>query len=165
MNRILLAISLILIGIFFLIRWAGLVSFQTETAMGISLSIFGLLNANISLGNNNRKGFLISSILFLGGISLLVKSIFFLPDTRGLVLVSILFISGSALVVLFLENTTQKIFLWSGVLLIGLSIISLTLLRMIGLFRFTNQIANLFGVFWPIILTLFGMSLFINRKK
>ncbi len=165
MNRILLAISLIVAGIFFLIRWAGFISFQTETAVGAIFIIFGLINADLSLRKNNRKVFLISAIMFLCGVSLLVKSIFFLPDTRGLVLVSILFISGSALLVLFLENVSQKIFLWSGIILAALSIISLTLLRMIGLFRLTNQIANLFEIFWPIILTLFGMSLFINRKK
>ena len=165
MNRILLAISLIILGIILILRWTGVILYETESIVGIVLTAFGLFNANISFRKNNRKGYVFSSILFLVGIALYVKSVFVLPDTRGLVLVSILFVSGAVLIILFLENISQKIFLWSGILLLLLSISSLTFLRMLGLFRLTNKIADLFEIFWPVILTVFGMSLFINRKK
>jgi hypothetical protein len=165
MNRIFLSLTLIVLGILLLLRWTGIILYQVETIAGFALTVFGLINTNYALGKENRKGLLFSSILFLLGIALIVKSVYELPDTRGLILVSILFISGAGLIILFLENYSQKMFLWSGILLIIVSISSVSLLRTIGLFRLTNKIADLFEVFWPVVLTLFGMSLFINRKK
>jgi hypothetical protein len=165
MNRILLSISLVILGLLLLLRWVGLFTFEIQTITGLSLTIFGLFNAHLSLVKENRKGLLLSSILFLVGIALVVKSVYELPDTRGLILVSILFISGAGFLILYFENSTQKVFLWSAILLFALSISSITLLRMAGLFRLTNKIADIFEVFWPVVLTLFGMSLFVNRKK
>ena len=86
-------------------------------------------------------------------------------DARGFVLTSVLFLSGSVFLVLFLENTKEKIFVISGIILIVLSYLTITTFKKLGVFDLANKIANLFEFFWPVVLLIFGISVFINRKK
>jgi hypothetical protein len=165
MNKTLTAISLIALGFLMLLHWLGLKTYKTDMIYGFVFIAYGLSSTNFSLRNNERRMLLFSSILFLAGIVILIKPYYNIPDSRGLVLVSILFISGAVLILLFIDNMTQKTFLISGTVLILLSFFSLSVLQTIGLFQWVSKIANLFEVFWPIVLILIGLGLYINRKK
>lgn len=165
MNKTLAAISLIILGILMLLKWSGLVVYETEAILGFVFTAFGLSSTNLSLKQNNKKILVPSSILFLIGIALLIRVYYNIPDTRGFALVSILFISGAVFLLLFIDNYSQKVFLITGIALLFLSVISITFLQIAGLFQLTNKIATRLKSFWPIILILFGTGLFINRKK
>ncbi|KAF0151199.1 MAG: hypothetical protein FD143_2138 [Ignavibacteria bacterium] len=165
MNKNLTAISLIIFGVGSLLIWSGVLSYNPEILFGIVLTAFGLSNANYSFRYGPRKMIIFSSILFLAGIVLMIKNLYDIIDTRGLVLVSILFISGSAFVIMFIENTKHKTFLFTGVTLALLSIFSLTVLRELGLFKWLKIIGDTFEFFLPVILIFFGVSIYISRKK
>lgn len=165
MNKNLVAISLIIIGAGLLLIWSGVLLYDSEILLGLVLAAFGISNTNYSFRVGSRKAIVLSAILFLTGIVLIVKNTYEIIDTRGLVLVSILFISGAVFLILFIENVKQKTFLLSGFALIILSYFSLTVLKKIGLFQWLKTVGDMFEVFLPVILILFGMSIFINRKK
>jgi len=118
-----------------------------------------------TFNNNKREVLIFVTILFLTGIALLVKANFDVYDSRGFVFTSILFVSGSVFIVLFIENTKEKIFAVSGISLILISYLSTTLVIKQYVLNFTNKISNFSGFFWPIILIIFGISVFLNRKK
>lgn len=165
MNKNLVAISLIILGAGWLLIWSGVLVYDSEILLGLVLAAFGISNTNYAFRAGSRKAIVLSAILFLVGIVLIVKNSYEIIDTRGLVLVSILFISGAAFLILFIENMKHKSFLLSGFALIMLSYFSLTVLKKIGLFERLKTIGDMFEVFLPVILILFGMSIFINRKK
>ena len=165
MNKNLVAISLIILGAGLLLIWSGILIYNSEILLGLVLAAFGISNTNYSFRVGSRRTIVLSAILFLTGIVLIVKNSYEIIDTRGLVLVSILFISGAAFLILFIENVKQKTFLFSGFALIILSYFSLTVLKKIGLFEWLKNVGDMFEVFLPVILILFGMSIFINRKK
>lgn len=148
-----------------LLIWSGVFSYDPEILLGIVLTAFGLSNANYSFRYSTRKMIIFSSILFLAGIALIIKNSYDIIDTRGLALVSILFVSGSVFVIMFIENTKQKVFLFAGLVLTLLSIFSLTVLRELGLFKWLKVIGDTFEVFLPVILVIFGISIYISRKK
>ena len=165
MNKNLVAISLIILGAGLLLIWSGILIYDSEILLGLVLAAFGISNTNYSFRIGSRKTIVLSAILFLTGVVLIVKTSYEIIDTRGLVLVSILFISGAVFLILFIENVKQKTFLLSGFTLIILSYFSLTVLKKIGLFQWLKTAGDMFEVFLPVILILFGMSIFINRKK
>lgn len=165
MNKNLAAISLIIFGLGSLLVWSGVLSYDPEILIGLVLTAFGLSNTNYAFRSSSRKMIVFSSIVFLAGIALITKNSYDIIDTRGLVLVSILFISGSSFLIMFIDNTKQKVFLIAGLALIFLSVISLTVLRELGLFKWLRVVGNMFEVFLPVILILLGMVVYIGRKK
>jgi hypothetical protein len=165
MNKNLAAISLIILGAGLLLIWSGIFIYEAEILFGFVLTSFGLTNTNYSFGSGSRKAIILSTILFLIGIALLVKNAYDIIDTRGLVLVSILFISGAVFLLLFIDRTKQRVFLFTGTALIVLSYFSLTVLKELGLFKWVHTIGEMFEVFLPVILIIFGISIYIGRKK
>ena len=165
MSKNLFAISLIILGAGLLLIWSGILVYDPEMLIGIILSALGISNTNFSFRNNNRKMIVISTILFLIGVVLIVKNTYEIVDSRGLVLVSILFISGSSFLILFVDNVKQKTFLYSGLALILASYFSITVLRGFGLFDWLKTVGDFLEIFWPVILIVLGLSIFIKKKK
>ena len=154
-----------LFGIFSLLSSRNVISQTFEDIAGIILILYSIPTVYSALNNGAREKLIVSTILFLVGVVFLVKSHFEILDTRGIVFFSMLFISGSVLVILFIDNTKEKIFLYAGIVLLGLSYLSISQFKKMGLFNSANRIGNLLEIFWPIILIVLGMVIFINRKK
>ena len=164
-NKILIALSFLIFGVLSLLSYTETIHISTEEAAGIVFILYGTVTVYKTFGANNRGALSFAVIVFLVGITLIIKTHFDLLDSRGIVFTSILFIGGATFLMLFLENTKTKAFLYAGLSLVALSIITVTLLKQLGLFSFTNRIGNYFEYFWPVVLILFGISLFANRKK
>ncbi len=164
-NKIIIGISLLIYGMLSLLNSYGVINTEGRVITGIALCFYGITTVNRTFGNNERKKLVFATVIFLIGVVLLVKSHFELQDNRGIVFTSILFIGGAALLILFLENFKEKVFLYSGSVFILLGISSASFFRNYGLFSMVNKIGNLFEYFWPVLLIVFGMSIFINRKK
>lgn len=163
--RLILGISFLLLGVLALLNKAEVVFLSTEDMLGIIFIFYAIPTVYLSLNNGKRERLVSETILFFVGVVFVVRSYFEIPDTRGLVFVSILFISGSVFFILFIENTKEKIFFIASAFLILLSFFSITYFKGWGLFETANKIGNLLGVFWPLILVVLGINIFINRKR
>lgn len=138
---------------------------ESTLLFGILFSLLGIITVHNSI-NDGRRGFLfVSSALFMVGVVLLISSGFELLNTRGIVMVSILFYSGAVLLLLFIDNTSQKVFLISSIAIITVGAASVILFKGLGLFDFSNRLANAVADYWPAFLIVFGVSLFLGRKR
>jgi hypothetical protein len=164
-SKLVLGISFLFVGAFSLLRYFGVVSLSNEQLFGTAIIFYSLPTVYISLENGRREKLVWATVLFCVGVIFIVKLYFEILDTRGIVFASILFASGAAFMLLFIENVKEKVFLISGLLLILLSYLSVTFFKKLGLFETVNKIGNLFEVFWPVILIILGISIFINRKR
>lgn len=164
-NRTILSITFILYGIFSVLNLARVIPFTEERLTGAVFIFYGAVTVFLSFSNQKRENLVFASGLFLVGVILLVKSNFEIIDTRGIVFTSTLFISGALLLILFIDNTKEKVFLYSGIVLILMSYLSITVLKNIGLFEIANKAGDYFKYFWPVLLIVFGISIFINRSK
>ncbi len=164
-SKLVLGISFLLIGVFSLLRYFGVVSLSNEQLFGTAIIFYSLPTVYISLESGRREKLVWATILFCVGVIFIVKSYFEILDTRGIVFASILFASGAAFMLLFIENIKERIFLISALLLILLSYLSVTFFKKLGLFETVNKIGDLFEVFLPAILIVLGISIFINRKR
>ena len=164
-NKKILAACIFLYGVLLLLRNSNLLNISIETVTGYVFLLYGVITFYQVFNNERREILIFVTILFLVGIELLVKANIDIYDARGFVFTSVLFLSGSVFLVLFLENTKEKIFVISGIILIVLSYLTITTFKKLGVFDLANKIANLFEFFWPVVLLIFGISVFINRKK
>ncbi len=164
-NRIILGFSFLIFGILSMLSSRNIILLTFEDVVGIVFIFYSIPTVYSALNNGERGKLTASTILFLVGVVFLVKSYFEILDTRGIVFFSVLFISGSVLIILFIENVKEKIFLYAGIVLLILSYLSITQFKKLGLFNAANRIGILFEVFWPVILIVMGMIIFINRKK
>lgn len=136
-----------------------------EQIVAGAIIFYSIPTAYFSLENGKRDKLVWAAILFCVSIVLIVKSYFEIFDTRGIIFVSILFISGTVLMLLFIENMKEKVFFFSSLILILLSYLTVTFFKNLGLFDTANRIGNLAEIFWPVILIMLGIGVFINRKK
>lgn len=164
-NKIITGISFILIGgLIYLSKSVGFV-LSAEEVIGIALIFYGVTTVYLSLNKGNRSRLFIATVLFFIGIILIVKSHFELGNERGLVFTSILFIGGAAFLILFIENIKEKIFLYVAIFLMLLGYASTNIFKQLGILQAANKIANAVDNFWPVILIIFGLSVFLTRKK
>lgn len=164
-NRIILGISFLIFGILSMLSSRNIILLTFEDVAGIVFVFYSIPTVYSALNNGERGKLIVSTILFFVGVVFLVKSYFEILDTRGIVFFSILFIGGSVLIILFIDNIKEKIFLYAGFILLVLSYLSITQFKKLGLFNSANRIGNLFEIFWPVILIVMGMIIFVNRKK
>lgn len=167
MNRkkILTALSFLILGIFSILKFAGILHVSEEQIFGSVLIFYSLPAVYFSLDRNWKANLAWSTILFCTGVVLLVESYFEILDTRGIVFTSVLFTGGAVFFLLFIDNIKEKIFLAASLTLMLLSYLSATHFREWGLFNYANKIGDMFEVFWPVALIVFGLSVFINRKR
>lgn len=78
---------------------------------------------------------------------------------------SILFITGAGFFILFIDNTEEKVFLFSGMLLLLISYSTITFLKDMQIIKTANSLSNLVLDYWPAFLLLFGINILLMRKK
>ena len=164
-NRIILGIGFLILGVLSLLSGIGITHLTFNEIIGIVLVAYSIPTVYNSFNTGERGKLVFATVLFMMGIIFLTKSYYEILDTRGLVLVSILFITGSVFLILFIENMKEKIFLVPALVCFILSYLSITRFEIFGLFNAANKLGNLVEVFWPVMLTIMGMIIFINRKK
>jgi hypothetical protein len=143
----------------------GYLDLNSEEIIGLVLVIFGIPTVYFSFNDGRRDKLFWASVLFLVGIVFIVKARYELLDSRGLIFTSILYIGGAAFFLLFVDNIKEKAFLFTAILLLASGYASTTIFKHIGIINLANKLAEKAQNFWPAILILFGLSIFLNRKK
>ena len=143
----------------------GSINLNILEVIGITFILYGILSVYASLSNGYRDRLFLSSVLFFVGIVFIVEFNFNLVDLRGLTFASILLIGGGAFLILFIDNSKEKIFLIAAVVLIALGFISTNILKQLGIFKTVNKLADWVDVFWPVIFIFLGIIIFLTRKK
>lgn len=164
-NKLILGFGFCLMGIFSFLSYLGIISIESETVIASAAAVYSLITVYNSFGSGKRAVLSFSTVLFLVSIIFIVKTHYPFTDTRGTIFSSILFISGTVLFILFIENTKEKIFLNASLMMFLLCVVSIVFLKSTGLFYLVNKVGNVFEIFWPAVLIVLGINVFINRKK
>jgi hypothetical protein len=164
-SRYVLGISFFLAGLFSFLKYLNALTMPDEQIISSALVIYALPTVYMSLGNGRRDKLIWATILFCVAVVLFIKSYFIIIDTRGIIFASILFVSGTVLMLLFIDNLKEKVFFVSSLILLFLSYLTVTFFKSLGLFETANKLGNLVEVFWPVILVVLGIGVFIDRKK
>ncbi|MBS3945520.1 MAG: hypothetical protein KGZ42_08475 [Melioribacter sp.] len=164
-NKKIFGLILVLSGFLILASQLKLLKIELFQILGAALILQGITSVSISFKQNRRDLLFLFTVMFLVGIFFTTKSYFVIRETREIVFTSILFISGGAFLMLFIENMKEKFFLYTGLLFLLIGYLSTTFLRDAGITKYADTLGGLAKDFWPVVLIITGLILFLNRKK
>ncbi|MDQ7816299.1 MAG: hypothetical protein RDU14_04690 [Melioribacteraceae bacterium] len=156
---------LTLFGLLISLAGFNVIKMGNDEIIGTVLILQAIPSVFLSLMRNRKDLLFLFTVIFMIGIIFIIKSHFEIIESRGLIFSSILLISGSGFLILYIDNLKEQIFLYTGMLFFALGYFSITFLRELGVIGFANSLANIAEDFWPIVLILSGLTIFINRRK
>jgi len=157
--------SLILLGALKLIDSFNILFLQDQLIIGIVLIFYGIPTVYVSLTNGYRSQLFVASLLFFTGVVLGVSAIYDIANGLGFIFTSILFIFGGSSLILYIDNSKAKIFLYSGLLLIFLGYFSTSVLLNWGILNILESFLIKSGGYISFILLITGLIFFIRRDK
>lgn len=131
----------------------------------MALIIFGIPTVYFSLSDGKRSLLFTGAVIFFTGIVLWITAKYDVINTFGFIFTSILFITGGSFILLFIENTKQKIFLYSGLLLVFLAYFSTNLFKDWGIIYSAEVFFKNFSGIISIVLFLGGLFFFLFRER
>lgn len=167
MNRvrtILISAGLIVIGFFVLLYDYNLFEINYKSVLEYLFLFFGLVLLLTSMNDNSRGLLFLGSLVFMAGVVLLVINEFEILSPLKIVVPSILFSLGAAFFLLFIDNYKENVFLFISIILISISILLIVFLKDHHLYNIANRVSFLILEFWPILLTLIGLGVMLNRN-
>lgn len=164
-NFILLGFSLIIIGIFFLLRFFEIINTPFTLIASYVFIFYGIADVYFSFGTGYRGRLFFASIIFLSGIMMFVINNYEILYPSSAIFPSILFITGAGFLILFIDNMNEKIFLYSGIFLTLISLLSITFLKDSAIIQTANNISMLVLDYWPVFVLLFGINILLMRKR
>ncbi len=148
-----------------ILRISGIISFTILDLLNY-LFMFAGISAVFSSFGKERKGILFSgSTLFLIGIVIYVTSKFDLEEARQIVFLSVLFIIGVGFLLLFIDSTSQKIYLVFSLFFIACGLLYIVFLRRSVLSGFADSLLAMVKSYWLILLVIAGFILLLRRKS
>lgn len=164
-NIIAIGISLTIIGIFYFLKFFSILNTPVTELVSYVFILYGIVTVYFSIGTGYRGRLLFSSIIFLTGIMMYVINNYEILRPSSAVFVSVLFIAGTSSVILFIDNPKEKLFLYSGVLLLTISSSAIVFFKESEIIKTANSLSNLVLDYWPVFLLLFGVNILLMRKR
>lgn len=164
-NQNITSIILILGLAVYAIALFGIIDIPLVLITAIIFMVYGLASVIAAIGSQRKAFLFFSTVVFLIGILLYVTNQYLFMNSKALLFPSGLFIIGSAFLMLFIDDSTNKIFLYTSGILIFFSFISIWIARSLGIMNFINSFSSIILDYSPIFLILIGITILINRKK
>lgn len=164
-NYILLGISLIIIGIFFLLRFFEIINTPFTEITSYVFIFYGLTTVYFSFGTGYRGRLFFASFIFLSGIMMFVINYYEILNPSSAIFASILFITGAGFLILFVDNTSEKTFLYSGFFMLVISYLSISFLKDFIIVQTANNLSFLVLDYWPVFVLFFGINILLMRKR
>jgi hypothetical protein len=163
-RNILISLCLIISGLFVLGTSYNLITLNYTIFLEYILLFLGVTLVLTSANNSSRSFLFLGSLLFICGSILFVVDNFEILTPIKIVLPSILFAFGAAFLILYIDNTQEKIFLFISIILMGISLLVIILLKNNDLYSIANRVSFLILEFWPILVSLIGLGILLNRN-
>ncbi|MCX7798096.1 MAG: hypothetical protein N2249_05705 [Melioribacter sp.] len=161
--KTLAGISLIAYGILNILNYK-LLRLSAESILGIPLIIFGIPSVFVSFSYKKRNMIVLSTVIFYTGLFLTLDGFYKVYSYLSLILF-VFFLSASIFLLLFIENTNNKSFLYSSLLLFIISYPTIKIIEYLESTYFFYRYIKIENIILPLILILVGIILFIKREN
>lgn len=164
-SQSLIKIIVIIIGIAYSLTLIGLIKISGTGLFSYALPVYGIVAVYYSF-NTNRKAFLFfSTAVFMTGVLFYVLENFYMLNSTPIILPAIIFILGSCFIILYLENFSNKIFLYSAVTLIFFSTALILLSRFFFVRSALTALGDVFLDYYPVLIIIIGIMILTKKKK
>lgn len=164
-NQSILIYAVILAIILLLLKLIGMLNASYPEIAGYSLIFFGLGTVAMLLGKSEKISLFIGAVSFLIGIELIVTSNYDFLNMSHIVLPSIFFILGTAFLILFIEDISNRLMLTIAVIFL---ISGIFFFAKLGTFNLKDFLKSALGItvkYWPIIIFTVAIILFLRKNN
>ncbi len=157
--------ALVILMLSILLKIIGIINITFTEIMGYALIFYGIADVYLSMGKNKKRLLFIGAVAFLVGVELLITSNYDIFKLSNIVLPSIFFILGTAFLVLFIDDLTNR-------LLLAISLIFLIsgvyFFARLGVFNAADFFKSVFSIsikYWPIVLIVTALILLLKKQE
>lgn len=164
-NQSTLSLVFIFILLVYVLKLFGIITVSTGKVISYAFLLYGIVSVYLTMGTHRRAGLFLGTSIFLTGVVLFIIEHFDIIQPGILILPSLLFIVGIGFLMLFLDDFSNRVFLYTSAILVGCSVLSAMLTRRVPFFGFAGRITSGLLDYYPVFLILLGVYILLNRKR
>jgi hypothetical protein len=149
----------------YVLKFFGIITTSTGKLVSYAFLLYGIVSVYMTMGTHRRAGLFLGTAIFLTGVVLFIIEYFDIIQPGILVLPSLLFIVGAGFLMLFFDDYSNRVFLYTSAILVFFSFLSAFLTRRVPLFGFAGRIASELLDYYPVFIILLGVYILLNRKR
>lgn len=148
----------------FIFRIFGIINIEGGEIVGYAFIFYGISSVYLSFGQNEKWTLLLGTVFFCLGVLLFMINNFHFPNVARLIVPSILMTFSISLLMLYLDDLKNKVFLYSSVSLFIITILIAKIWGVISFVSFFTSIWTTITGYWPVVLILL-LVVFLLRDK
>ena len=164
-NYSIITYLLVLLALSILLKIVGVIDVSYTELAGYALIFYGIGSVYVSMGKNNKKLLFIGAVLFLVGVELSIASSYDFLKLSNVVLPSIFFILGTAFLVLFIDELSNKLLLAISVIFLISGIFFFTKLGTFNPGDLFKSVLSISMKYWPVIIIITVLILLLNKDR
>ncbi len=159
-----LIILILFVWVSVLLSLFGVVDLDYSEIIAYTLLILGITVFYPSFNKKDKLGIFFGSTIFLIGMTFFTTSYFEIGDTSQILIPSIVLITAISSLMMFLVDTSDKKFLYMGLLICAVGIFTVIDRGNPEILSYIISIKNLTGKFWIIVLLVI-VTIFVLSKE
>ena len=155
----------IFIVLVILLKLIGLISASFTELASYALIFYGIGTVYLSMGKNKKNLLFVGAAAFLVGIELFITSNYDFLRISHIVLPSIFFILGTAFLVLFIDDLSNKLLLIISIIFLVSSLFFFTKLGTFNLSNFVTATISISRKYWPVLIIITAIILLLRKNN
>ena len=165
MHNKFLASAFLLVIILVGLNTFRIISINITAVFGLACTVYSVYSVYEAMGNKKRSKIIVSTFVFFLGALILLSRWFEILNPEKIIFPSLVFIIGMVLLLLFMENTNEKYFLFIGIALIILAIFFILLHNELQFLYYAEFLSGVIFSYWPIIVIAGIIIYIVSRNK
>jgi len=159
-----LALSLIVLGFVLLLKLVGEVTAPYVNIYGNMFLFYGIVSVFMNMGKQRKGSLFVGVLSFMVGVLVYIMNHFNMMTTNQIILPSIFFAFSSAFLFLFIDDFSEKTFLYISLLLILAGYLSIPFYGSSELIKFSASISRTILSQWEYLLIIIGIGVLTDRR-
>jgi hypothetical protein len=156
---------LIFIVLSILLKIIGLIELSYTELAAYALIFFGIGTVYLSMGKNKRNLLFAGAVAFLIGVELVITCNYDFLKLANIVLPSIFFILGTAFLILFIDDFSNRLLLIVSVIFLISGAFFFTKLGTLNFSNFLKSTVSITVKYWPVIIIVTALILLLKKDN
>jgi len=164
-NHLIITYLLVLVALSVLLKIIGIINISYAELAGYALIFYGIGTVYVSMGKNKKRMLFMGAAAFLVGMILSITSNYDFLKLSNIVLPSIFIILATAFLILFIDDSSNRLLLIISVIFLIFGIFFFTKL---GTFNFSDFLKSTLSIslkYWPIIIIIAALILLLKKDN
>ena len=164
-NHLIITYLLVLVALSVLLKIIGIINISYAELAGYALIFYGIGTVYVSMGKNKRRILFMGAAAFLVGMILSITSNYDFLKLSNIVLPSIFIILGTAFLILFIDDSSNRLLLIISAIFLIFGIFFFTKLGTFNLSDFLKSTLSISLKYWPIIIIITALILLLKKDN